>query len=43
MSSPERAFTYGEARRGFGGVLTALQDCLWVNDPMAAIRAEYKP
>lgn len=43
MSSPERAFAYGEARRGFGGVLAALGGCLWVNDPMAAARAEYKP
>ncbi|SNS26103.1 ATP-grasp ribosomal peptide maturase, SAV_5884 family [Actinomadura meyerae] len=43
MSSPERAFAYGEARRGFGGVLTALGSCLWVNDPVAAARAEYKP
>lgn len=43
MSSPERAFAYGEARRGFGGVLAALGNCLWVNDPVAAARAEYKP
>jgi ATP-grasp ribosomal peptide maturase len=43
MSAPERAFAYGEARRGFGGVLTALTDCLWVNDPVAAARCEYKP
>lgn len=43
MSSPERVFAYGEARYGFGGVLIALRDCLWVNDPMAAMRAEYKP
>lgn len=43
MSAPERAFAYGEARRGFGGVLSALDRCLWVNDPMAAARAEYKP
>ncbi|MEU8361110.1 ATP-grasp ribosomal peptide maturase [Nonomuraea sp. NPDC048882] len=45
MSSPERAFAYGEARYGFGGVLAALRQsgCLWVNDPMAAMRAEYKP
>ncbi|QFG22797.1 MvdC/MvdD family ATP grasp protein [Actinomadura sp. WMMB 499] len=43
MSAPERAFAYGEARRGFGGVLTALSDCLWVNDTMAAARCEYKP
>ncbi|MBB6171671.1 ATP-grasp ribosomal peptide maturase [Nocardiopsis mwathae] len=43
MTAPERAFAYGEARRGFGGVLAALGDCLWVNDPVAASRAEYKP
>ncbi|MGP3910507.1 MvdC/MvdD family ATP grasp protein [Nonomuraea sp. 10N515B] len=45
MTSPERAFAYGEARRGFGGVLIALgeNDCLWVNDPVAAARCEYKP
>ncbi|MEV0622433.1 MvdC/MvdD family ATP grasp protein [Nonomuraea sp. NPDC050404] len=45
MSAPERAFAYSEARYGFGGVLTALRQsgCLWVNDPMAAMRAEYKP
>lgn len=43
MSGPERAFAYGEARRGFGGVLQALSDCLWVNDPVAAARCEYKP
>jgi ATP-grasp ribosomal peptide maturase len=43
MSGPERAFAYGEARRGFGGVLQALSDCLWLNDPVAAARAEYKP
>ncbi|MQA98282.1 MAG: ATP-grasp ribosomal peptide maturase [Streptosporangiales bacterium] len=43
MSGPERAFAYGEARRGLGGVQAALAGCLWVNDPMAAARAEYKP
>lgn len=43
MSGPERAFAYGEARRGFGGVLQALSDCTWVNDPVAAARSEYKP
>lgn len=45
MSSPERAFAYGEARMGFGGVLAALGlgQALWVNDPVAAARAEYKP
>jgi ATP-grasp ribosomal peptide maturase len=43
MSGPELAFAYSEARRGLGGVLAALGRCLWVNDPMAAVRAEYKP
>jgi ATP-grasp ribosomal peptide maturase len=46
MTGPERAFAYGEARRGFGGVLAALGvrgGCLWLNDPVAAARAEYKP
>ncbi len=45
MSSPERTFAYGEARRGFGGVLNALAvgGCLWVNAPAAAAAAEYKP
>jgi ATP-grasp ribosomal peptide maturase len=43
MSGPEKAFAYGEARRGYGGILAALAGCLWVNDPMAAARAEYKP
>ncbi|HCU93946.1 MAG TPA: hypothetical protein DHU96_14970 [Actinobacteria bacterium] len=46
MSAPERAFAYGEARRGFGGALAALGldgRCLWLNDPVAAARAEYKP
>lgn len=43
MSGPEQVFAYGEARRGFGGVLQALGGCLWVNDPVAAARCEYKP
>ncbi|MGH3392196.1 MAG: ATP-grasp ribosomal peptide maturase [Actinomadura sp.] len=43
MSGPERLFAYAEARRGFGGVLQALAGCLWVNDPVAAARCEYKP
>lgn len=45
MSSPERTFAYGEARRGFGGVLNALAvgGCLWVNEPAASAAAEYKP
>lgn len=43
MSGPEKLFAYSEARRGFGGVLQALSDCRWVNDPVAAARCEYKP
>ncbi|MBL1118833.1 ATP-grasp ribosomal peptide maturase [Streptomyces sp. 110] len=43
MNRAERVFAYGEARRGFGGVLQALDGALWVNDPAAAARAEYKP
>lgn len=43
MSRPEQLFAYGEARRGFGGVMQALGDTLWVNDPVAAARTEYKP
>lgn len=45
MSGPERAFAYGEARRGYGGILAALSltGCLWVNDPIATARSEYKP
>jgi ATP-grasp ribosomal peptide maturase len=43
LSGPERVFAYGEARIGFGGVLQALRHCLWINDPVAAARAEYKP
>lgn len=43
MTGPEQAFAYGEARRGFGGVLQALPDCRWVNDPVAAARCECKP
>jgi ATP-grasp ribosomal peptide maturase len=45
MSEPERVFAYGEARRGFGGILASLGlgRARWVNDPAAALRAEYKP
>lgn len=47
MSAPERAFAYAEARYGFGGVLNALgagnRPCLWVNAPVAAAHAAYKP
>ncbi|WP_265582706.1 ATP-grasp ribosomal peptide maturase [Streptomyces ferrugineus] len=43
MSRPEQLFAYGEARRGFGGVMQALSSARWVNDPVAAARTEYKP
>ncbi|MGI5232847.1 ATP-grasp ribosomal peptide maturase [Actinoallomurus sp. CA-142502] len=43
MSGPEQVFAYREARRGFGGVIQALRHCLWLNDPIAAARTEYKP
>ena len=43
MSGPERAFAFREARRGLGGVIQALAHCMWVNNPLAAARAEYKP
>ncbi|ARX85612.1 hypothetical protein SMD44_05076 [Streptomyces alboflavus] len=43
MNRAEQAFAYGEARRGFGGVLGALDSALWVNDRVAAAHAEYKP
>lgn len=43
MSGPEKLFAYAEARRGFGGVLQALEGAVWVNDPVAAARCEYKP
>jgi ATP-grasp ribosomal peptide maturase len=47
MSGPERTFAYAEARYGFGGVLNALgagsRPCLWVNSPVPAAHASYKP
>ncbi|WP_371652515.1 MULTISPECIES: ATP-grasp ribosomal peptide maturase [unclassified Streptomyces] len=43
MNPAEQQFAYGEARRGFGGVLGALDSAVWVNDRIAAARAEYKP
>lgn len=43
MNRAEQQFAYGEARRGFGGVLQALDGALWVNDRVAAARAEDKP
>lgn len=42
MSGPERRMAYDEARKGFGGVLQGL-DAPWINDPVAAAHAEYKP
>ncbi|WP_050369514.1 ATP-grasp ribosomal peptide maturase [Streptomyces acidiscabies] len=43
MNRAEKQFAYGEARRGFGGVLQALDGARWVNDRVAAARTEYKP
>lgn len=42
MTPVEHAWADTEARHGFGGVLTGL-GCLWLPDPLAAARAEYKP
>lgn len=42
MSEADRAYGCAEARMGLGGVLSAL-DCLYVNHPHSAARAEYKP
>lgn len=42
MSQADRAYGYAETRLGLGGVLSAL-DCLYVNHPHTAARAEYKP
>ncbi|MBV9143748.1 MAG: hypothetical protein JO115_23000 [Pseudonocardiales bacterium] len=42
MSQADRAYGCAEARVGLGGVLSAL-DCLYVNHPHTAARAEYKP
>ncbi|MGW4032810.1 ATP-grasp ribosomal peptide maturase [Streptomyces sp. NPDC004838] len=36
-------FSAQENRRGFGGVLAALSDCLYLSHPQAIARAEYKP
>ncbi|EPH43330.1 ATP-grasp ribosomal peptide maturase [Streptomyces aurantiacus] len=43
MNRAEQTFAYGEARRGFGGVLGALDSARWVNGRVAAAHAEYKP
>lgn len=42
MTRSEQRWAAGEARMGFGGVLTSL-DCLWVNHPARVAYAEYKP
>lgn len=42
LSDGDEVFARSEARLGFGGVLAAL-DALWINDPMRAAVAEYKP
>ncbi|MGH3751993.1 MAG: ATP-grasp ribosomal peptide maturase [Pseudonocardiaceae bacterium] len=42
MSEADRVYGAVEARMGLGGVLSAL-DCLYVNHPHTAARAEYKP
>lgn len=43
MSGPEAAWSYREARMGFGGIVQALSRCDLVNDPVAAARCAYKP
>ncbi|MGH3800426.1 MAG: ATP-grasp ribosomal peptide maturase [Pseudonocardiaceae bacterium] len=42
LSKADLAYGAVEARMGLGGVLSAL-DCLYVNHPHTATRAEYKP
>lgn len=43
MSEPERRFAEHAARHGFTGVLAALRDVRWVNDPAAMADARAKP
>jgi hypothetical protein len=43
MTEVERAYAHREARLGFGGVLAALPDVLWVNHPNRAADAMFKP
>lgn len=43
LTEVERAYAHREARLGFGGVLAALPDVLWVNHPNRAADAMYKP
>jgi ATP-grasp ribosomal peptide maturase len=42
MSPADEVFAAVEARHGLGGLLASL-DALWVNDPVKAAAAEYKP
>src|SRR5260370_41760067 len=42
LSDGDAVFAAGEARLGVGGVLASLE-ALWVNDPLRAAAAEYKP
>jgi hypothetical protein len=43
LTEVERAYAHREARLGFGGVLAALPDVLWVTHPNRAADAMYKP
>lgn len=43
MSEPERRFAEHAARHGFSGLLAALRDVRWVNDPAAMADARTKP
>ncbi len=41
--SQEAGYAAQENRRGLGGILGALPDCLYLSHPQAIARAEYKP
>lgn len=43
LTDVERAYAHREARLGFGGVLAALPNVLWVNHPNRAADAVFKP
>ncbi|HEY1573687.1 MAG TPA: ATP-grasp ribosomal peptide maturase [Pseudonocardiaceae bacterium] len=43
LTEVERAYAHREARLGFGGVLAALRNVLWVNNPNRAADAVFKP
>ncbi|AUI58444.1 ATP-grasp ribosomal peptide maturase [Amycolatopsis sp. BJA-103] len=43
LTEVERAYAHREARLGFGGVLAALSDVLWANNPNRAADSMYKP